>query len=232
MKQRLQGIVIGIAIGALCAGGIAYAKSATESIEVTYDNIKVYKDNVLCELKDVTGATVEPFIYNGTTFMPVRGSAELADMEVTWDSATRSVYLWDTMLPDGIYLMDVCEPYATSSYYKAYLQTEGQYFSMGGTKYSNGFTLCDCNDYAIFNLNGKYSTLELSIGHVDDTGMQDTSVSFYVDGELVKEVYVDTEALPQTVSVPLNSGLQLKIATTDLEAGGYPYVGFGNITVH
>ena len=32
MKQRLQGAVAGVLIGALCASGVAFAKSRTENI--------------------------------------------------------------------------------------------------------------------------------------------------------------------------------------------------------
>lgn len=231
MKESLKSLTAGILIGALSVGGVVGAKTATEYIEVSYNDIKVYKDNVLCELKDSNGTVIEPFIYNGTTYMPVRGTASLADMEVTWDGATKSVYLWDEIPCDGTYLLDVCPPYATSSNYEAYLQSEGKSFAMSGTKYSNGFKLCDCEDYALFNLNSKYSNINFTIGHVDGSGMQDTSVSFLVDGKLVKEVYVGMEDLPKTVSIPVNYGLQLKIITSDLEGGGYPWVGFGNITV-
>jgi len=35
---------------------------------------------------------IEPFIYNGTTYMPVRGTAKLAGMDVEWDGSTKSVY--------------------------------------------------------------------------------------------------------------------------------------------
>lgn len=36
-----------------------------ETIDVIYDNINVYKDNVICELKDSNGSVLGPFIYNG-----------------------------------------------------------------------------------------------------------------------------------------------------------------------
>ncbi|MCD8180582.1 MAG: hypothetical protein LUF26_03775 [Firmicutes bacterium] len=229
MKQRLQGLIAGIAIGAICAGGIAYAKSATETIEVTYDNIKVYKDNVLCELKDANGSTIEPFIYNGTTYMPVRGTANLADMEVTWDGAEKTVYLWDELVPEGTYLLDVCPPYETDAY-SEYTGTDS--FTMGGTKYTKGFTLgysggLGIPGWALFNLNSKYSTVEFTIGHVDGNTMDDCSVYFYLDGKLVKTIEVDAEALPQTVSLPVSYALQLKIETdTAVE------IGFGNVTIH
>jgi len=232
MKEKLQGLIVGMLIGTTITGGIVFAKNGTEMIEVLYNNIKVYKDNVLCELKDSNSTVIEPFIYNGTTYMPVRGAANLAGMDVDWDGNTKSVYLWDQIPRGGTFLMDVCPPYSTSRNYEAFSQTNGKYFSMGGTKYSNGFKLCDCEDYALFNLNSKFSTITFTIGHVDGSGMQDTSVSFIVDGKVVKEVYVGMEDLPKTISIPVNYGLQMKIITSDLESGGWPYVGFGNITVN
>lgn len=228
MKKEVKGLIAGIAIGTMLTSGIAYAKSKTEVIEVTYDNIKVYKDNVLCELKDANGSTIEPFIYNGTTYMPVRGTANLADMEVTWDGNAKSVYLWDNMVPSGTYLMEVCPPYETRSCAE-YLQQNGKSFQMSGTKYSNGFTLYNSGAYAMFNLNSKYSTVEFTVGHVDGGGMYDQTIYFYVDGKIVKEIEVGAEDLPKTVSIPVSYGLQLKVVTGD--GMGSLYTGFGNITV-
>ena len=88
MKKTFFGYFAGFLSAAICLGEVVYAAVGTETIEVIYDNIKVYKDNVLCELKDANGTVIEPFIYNGTTYMPVRGTANLADMQVTWDSNT------------------------------------------------------------------------------------------------------------------------------------------------
>ncbi|MCD8180945.1 MAG: NPCBM/NEW2 domain-containing protein, partial [Firmicutes bacterium] len=232
-KQRLQGLIAGIAIGAICASGIAYAKSATQTIEVTYDNIKVYKDNVLCDLKDANGNTIEPFIYNGTTYMPVRGVASAVGMDVTWDGTNKGVYLWDEQVASNTYLMDVCPPYENSINYKEYLPTSGNSFSMAGEKYSNGFTLtaiADC--YALFNLNGKYSSIELTVGCADSNSSDATgTVSFIVDGELIKTVDIDTEMLPQKISIPLNYGLQMKVVATGGSTWHCLGVGLANIIV-
>ena len=226
MKKEVKSLIAGLVIGSVMTSGFVYAKSRTEMIEVTYDNIKVYKDNVLCEVKDANGSTVEPFIYNGTTFMPVRGTAQLADMQVTWDGNSKSVYLWDNMVPSGTYLMEVCPPYETS-YYNEYLQQKGQSFPMAGTKYSNGFTLKYPSSYAMFNLNGKYSNVEFTVGHVDDSGMNDNTASFFVDGRLVDEITIGAEDMPRTVSIPVSYGLQLKVVVSEFGST----IGFGNITV-
>ncbi|MBQ8836007.1 MAG: hypothetical protein IJ002_00700 [Clostridia bacterium] len=233
MKKRLQGMIAGILIGVMFSGIAVYAATGSKTIEAYYNNIKVYKDNVLCELKDANGTTIEPFIYNGTTYMPVRGTANLAGMEVEWDGKTQSVYLWDELVPDGTYLMDVCPPYATSSEYEGYSSQSGKSFMMAGEKFSNGFTIgenhwnmSDC--FALFNLNSKFSVINLSIGLVDDNQMYDTTVCFYVDGKLVKEIDIEADGLPKTVSIPVNYGLQLKILVPETN---YTVIGFGNITV-
>ena len=226
MKKRLQGIVVGIVIGVAAASGIAYAQSAMRTIEVSYDNIKVYKDNVLCELKDSNGSIIEPFIYDGTTYMPVRGTANLADMQVTWDGNTKSVYLWDKMVPSGTFLTDVCPPYKNDG--DLYLSSEGEHFVMAGKKYSNGITLYN-GAVALFNLDSKFSTIECTVGHIDGAYPADSeTISFIVDGRTVKEIEFEKEEMPKQISVPVNYGLQMKIVAG---SDNWGRIGIGNITV-
>lgn len=120
MKKTVKGFLMGSLSTAFILSGIVYASAGTKSIEIIYDNIKIYKDNVLCEVKDANGTVIEPFIYNGTTYMPVRGTANLAGMQVTWDGATKTVYLWDKIPANEIYLMEVCPPYTTTSRCREY----------------------------------------------------------------------------------------------------------------
>ena len=235
-KETLKGILCGTLVGALLAGGIAAAVPSfrTEKIEVTYSGIKVYKDNILCELKDVNGNVIEPFIYNGTTYMPVRGTANLAGMQVTWEGETQSVRLWDTVSPDGnTYLMDVCPPYQTPTYghYSEYSAKNYNSFSMGGEKYTNGFTYeCYNTQQVLFNLNGKYQNVEMTVGFVgNDTGEYNLKV--FVDDVLIKEMTVSSDNLPVRLLIPVTYGLQLKTVTKRSSNINPPTIGFGNITV-
>jgi hypothetical protein len=43
--------------------------------------------------RDAVGASVEPFIVNGTTYLPVRAIAEALGMKVQWDNSSKSVYI-------------------------------------------------------------------------------------------------------------------------------------------
>lgn len=226
MKKTLKSYSLGFLTAAVLASGITYAASNVKTIEVAYDNIKVYKDNVLCELKDANGSVIEPFIYNGTTYMPVRGTANLADMEVTWDGIGKSVYLWDEISPDGTAFIEVCPPYDKSWYCETYLASDGESFTMAGEKYSNGMVFDDNGQHALFNLNGKYSAVECTVGHTGSE-QREKSVSFIVDGKVVKTIELEAECLPKKVLIPVSYGLQLKIQGSDDNG----YIGIGNMTV-
>ena len=98
---------------------------------------------------------------------------------------------------------------------------------MAGEKYSDGLVM-SWGEYALFNLNSKYSTIECTIGH---TGYQnyEKTVSFIVDGKVVREVTLEPQCMPQKVSIPVQYGLQLKIQTGS--EYGNQYIGIGNMTV-
>ncbi|NMA03209.1 MAG: copper amine oxidase N-terminal domain-containing protein, partial [Clostridiales bacterium] len=69
------------------------AKSIQESISVTYSDIKIVIDGIKIDPKDADGRTVEPFIYNGTTYLPVRAISESLGKQVGWDQDTKTVYI-------------------------------------------------------------------------------------------------------------------------------------------
>lgn len=93
MKKRLQGFVAGVLSVLVVSGVYALAKNATEIIEVTYNNIKIVMDGKEYSPTDANGNTVEPFIYNGTTYLPVRAVANAVGKEVKWDGDTYTVHL-------------------------------------------------------------------------------------------------------------------------------------------
>lgn len=60
---------------------------------LTYRNIRVTLDGQVVTLKNVTGQTIEPFIMNGSTYIPVRAVAAALGCEVGWDDRTSTVIL-------------------------------------------------------------------------------------------------------------------------------------------
>ena len=89
-------LIIGIIIGALLAIPLtALARWGQENLVVDYSDIKININGSQITPRDVTGRIVEPFIYEGTTFLPVRAISEALDKNVTWDGNTKTVYVLD-----------------------------------------------------------------------------------------------------------------------------------------
>ncbi len=225
MKKELKGFALGVICTSIAAGGLAYAKTGSEMIEAAYNNIKIYMDGVLVNAKDANGKAVEPFISNGTTYLPVRAVGEAIGKQVTWDGASSSVYLGE--VPGQMtYLTDIMDAYSSNRYAK-YTPENGKSFSMGGTKYTNGFVLGSYSGEASFNLNGKYKTVTFDMGHVDGTNNADGTIQIYVDNKLIDEYEVGYSDIPKTISIPVNYGLQLQFK----KGSDSGYIGFGNITI-
>ena len=94
MNKRIQGVVIGMLVTIILFGGVAIADfSKTETITALYRNIKIVIDGKEFIPKDVNNNIVEPFIYNGTTYLPVRAVSQALGREVSWDGDTSTVYI-------------------------------------------------------------------------------------------------------------------------------------------
>ena len=88
-KEQLKGFVSGAVVTSLMLGVIPMASAAVQqiSIPVSYNNIQIVVDGE--KLK----TDKEPFIYEGTTYLPVRAVAQATGKEVMWDNASQTVYL-------------------------------------------------------------------------------------------------------------------------------------------
>lgn len=120
-------------------------------------------------------------------------------------------------------LLEVCPPYETLRYEKPAV------FYMAGNSYE-GFVL-DYESYVYFNLEGKYSFLELDLGHIDGTGMASATITFYLDGKATLIVEVKADELPKHIIVPLNGAAQLKISLNADFMLNHPKYGFSNLTL-
>ncbi len=92
-KNKKSRIILIAVTMMLALGATVLAKQTTETINVMYDNIKILIDGVEYTPKDANGNIVEPFIYNGTTYLPVRGIANAFNVAVDWDEKNSAVNL-------------------------------------------------------------------------------------------------------------------------------------------
>ena len=195
-----------------------FAATVAKTITV-YTGITLYYDGVKVEPKDATGKKVEPLLYNGTTYLPVRAVSGLFGEDINWDGKTQSVYIGD-MPGKKTYLRDL-------PFYESSSLSLPDTLTMDGKTYVNCFKLGDASitgnkEYVSWNLDGAYDTLEFDVGHIfaNDTAKQ---VIVYLDGQPAKIIDIGAGDKVKHVKVDLNGALRLKI---QVEKGSR--TGFGN----
>lgn len=168
---------------------------------------------------DADGNKVEPFIYNGTTYLPVRAVATAFDKDVEWDGKNATVYLGkkDRMSPDtrldklqysdyreddGDNSLEIINGTVTD--YNDRIYTNGIIFSLyGGSK-----TEID------FPLNGQYATLTGTIvlpktintvlTDDDELDVTETDVVIYDDDVEIFRINGVTASMPYKFEVPVS----------------------------
>ncbi len=226
-KHSVKGFLAGILFTALTLALVLPAGAAlvSKTIEV-FTGVTIYVDGVEMKPTDVNGNPVETFVYNGTTYVPLRAVSQSLGENVDWDGATQSVYIGERPGTKQ-YLLTVCPPYQTTGDYSTPAT-----ISMAGQKYANGFVLgeTDGTDYltsgtALFNLNGQYNTLEFDVGHIDGRSMGNCTLNLYLDGTLAFSTDMTPEMLPTHYSVPLRGALQMKLETVGYDGNAWKYGG-------
>ncbi len=83
--------------------GAAPASRSTKAVSITYRNIKITLDGQSVTPKDSAGSAVEPFIMDGTTYLPLRATADLLGVDVSWEDSSSTVYLGEAV-PQSVWL--------------------------------------------------------------------------------------------------------------------------------
>lgn len=91
MKGYISGLLTALLLCALVV--TAGAKSGKVMQELTYRDIRVSLDGEVLDLRNAIGEKVEPFMFDGTNYLPVRALAEALGLNVAWNSAEVMVVL-------------------------------------------------------------------------------------------------------------------------------------------
>lgn len=94
MKQW-KGFLAGVCCTLLTVGLVvtAGAKTGTVTQDLTYRDIRVSLDGKVLDLRNAMGEPVEPFMFGGTNYLPVRALAEALGLNVAWNGAEVMVVL-------------------------------------------------------------------------------------------------------------------------------------------
>lgn len=95
MKKQWKGFVAGFVVATLMLSlaGSALAATVTKQLTAYYNNIKISLNGSEVVPKDVKGNPVDPFIVDGTTYLPIRAIASALGLDVDWDGTTKTVVL-------------------------------------------------------------------------------------------------------------------------------------------
>lgn len=90
-RSFISGMVFALVLVALI--GTASGISGRISKELVYNNISVVLDGENLDLSDAQGNPVEPFIIDGTNYLPVRAISEALGLTASWDGETNTIIL-------------------------------------------------------------------------------------------------------------------------------------------
>ncbi|MDU0200054.1 MULTISPECIES: peptidylprolyl isomerase [Paenibacillus] len=86
MKDKVKGLIVGLTIGSLISGTAAFA--ASSQIEVAFRSIKYMFDGV-----EKVPADGKGFVYEGSTYVPLRFVSEALGKKVEWDEANETIWI-------------------------------------------------------------------------------------------------------------------------------------------
>lgn len=89
-KINIKSFILGVCVALTLTSIISVS---AQNIDVIMNGIKIYWDGVEKTLTDANGKKVEPMIYQGTTYVPLRAMSNLMGKEVDWNQADMAVYV-------------------------------------------------------------------------------------------------------------------------------------------
>ncbi|MBQ4556729.1 MAG: copper amine oxidase [Clostridia bacterium] len=212
----LAGIIATILIFATAASTGLVSKM----IQVFY-GVDIYIDDKLLDAKDVNGNPVEAFIYNGTTYLPIRAVGEAVGKTVQWEGKNNSAYLGKhTGDKPAVWLKDLDYFYETGSGFRF---SDTLQDNLGNTHnncistYSSTLGGDDATYHYI--INGQYTKLTgcFFLNYKNRSYNADYKLKIYGDDVLLYEAVVGSGIMPIDFSVDLRGVLKLSV-----HIDGYP----------
>ena len=239
-KGTLKGFVAGTLVTVLTLGTILPSSAATmKEIKVAMGGIKIYVDGNLKKPTDVNGNVVEPMIYDGTTYLPVRAlTGMLTDKEVAWDQESQTVYIGQR--PDvGVKSVPIDELEAYDTHSNAYASSslytgKDAQFTVLGDTYSpfNRMRLSGMG-YRVYKLDSNYDSIHGKfiipfdrLGTYAESTLQFYNVDQYGEETLIKEYSTKAGDAAIDVDVNLQGCNFLKI-----KGNGDCYFAFYDVTL-
>lgn len=110
MKKRSIVIALVLVLVLALTVPVIAATTSKEAI-LNYRDIKITLNGQTVTPKDANGNSVEPFIIDGTTYLPVRAVSDALGLDVAWDQTTSTVALSTPENEKSVYITRTGEKY-------------------------------------------------------------------------------------------------------------------------
>ncbi len=176
--NKIKKITVFTLITTVIAASLVFA-SRSETINIVYDNIQLMVKGKNVVAKDADGNIVQPFIYNGTTYLPIRAIGEALDLEVKWDGNTKTVSL---EVPKDSVVHKNVEPVALYDLIPderdGYFRLLSSPIELDGREYNQVIT----GNNIVYDLNKNYTNFSGIYWH---QYQQENTFSIYADDKLI-----------------------------------------------
>lgn len=215
--KRAKDITVGAVLGGMLFSGVSYAASAT-SINVNFLPLKYFFDGI----EKKAPQDQQGFVYQGTTYVPLRFAAEALGKKVGYDGPTSSIYVGKQKEGSFTYIEDM-KPFSNAGddgniisefqtntgikYYHGYELdfNSGEYGGSSDDRYGWGFE----KEYL---LNGQFSSFQGLLVSGEQWGTAPEQTDFAGSLEVIvddKPIYKSGNVASNIIS-PIDVNIDLK----------------------
>lgn len=218
--KKLSYVLIGSIIGSIFTAAVVFASVGGSWIEVFYniDDIVINGVSKMPEQK--------PFVYEGTTYVPLRYISENLGQEVAWEGSTRTVLIGENGEETAYYVgkdidyMNYQEGYFSNNFGLLY---DGVYKDNIGTEYNSVMTffieewaMSNPWNYLEFPLNGQYDTFRgtLALTQKYKNAVDTLKLEVFNDDKLVYTQSIVAGDMPQDIEIDVKNVIKTRFKVT------------------
>lgn len=209
MKKQWKGFLAGLVTAALLVTPVLGAL-AGKTIQV-YTGVDVYVDDVKVEPTDVNGNPVEVFVYNGTTYLPIRAIGKALGKPVQWEGKTNSAYVGKHQgEKPAVWIKDL--DYFVGQDWTIYDEDDGK--DNVGVAHDGAVSNKYYGEYSYtYLINGQYSAISGTLfqKYKYRSDMEPSTLKIYGDGELLYSAEMKGGVKPLDFYVSVVGVLELEV---------------------
>ena len=237
-KQKAAWFLSGILATVIAVSIVSPALAAltNKTIQVS-TGVSLYINDQKLDPKDPNGNPVEPFILDGTTYLPVRAVSEALGVPIQWEGSTWSVYIGQHTSDTPTVMLKDLDYFSGSESIRTAINDKD---NVGGTHY--GCIFGGSNSSDSFNrtylINGQYTKMDGVIYQRYENRSESGQcwLNVYGDGKLIYSYKFErgTGMKPVPFSVDLTGVLELQVAfgTSYHTWGGDTFFALGDVGLY